>query len=80
MFFDRLHGQIDITFQDNLAGMNDATLADAANYSFSKVHLANQKDHIFLVNVISVTPNFNGLTENVVLTLDHGQPIREILT
>ena len=28
------------------------------------------------MNVISVTPNFNGLTEDVVLTIDHGQQIK----
>ncbi len=76
LVFNHLNGQIDITYTDNLSGLNDNSLADAANYSFSKVHKNKQDGHNYLVNVISVSPGGNGNTENVVLTINNGRPIR----
>jgi hypothetical protein len=76
VFFDRLNGQIDITYTDNLSGLLDRTLVDAANYSFSKVHIAKQKGGLFLVTSATVMPGGNATTENVVLTLTHHGQIR----
>jgi large repetitive protein len=76
VFFDRHNGQIDVTFTDNLSGMNNSTLADASNYSFSKVHIAKQNGRPFLVNVIAVSPPGNSRFESVVLTIDQGHSIR----
>ena len=36
--FDRVDGQIDLTFQDNLSGLDQAQMIDAANYQLKKQH------------------------------------------
>ncbi len=76
VFFDRLHGQIDVTYTDNLSGLDDSTLVDAANYRFGKVLLAKQKGGLFLINSATLAPGGNATTETVVLTLDKGESIR----
>ena len=76
VFFNRLSGQVDVTFTDNLAGLNDASIGDAANYSFAKVRSARQGAFLYKVNVIAISPNTNATTENVTLTINGGQPIR----
>ena len=76
VFFDRLHGQIDVTYTDNLSGLVDSTLVDAANYSFSKVHIAKQKGGLYLFNSAMIAPGGNSTTETVVLTLGKGYAIR----
>ena len=38
IFLDRAHGQIDITFQDDRSGMDQASLRNAANYTLRKLH------------------------------------------
>ena len=76
VFFNRLSGQVDVTFTDNLAGLNDASIGDAANYSFAKVRAARQGAFLYKVNVIGISPNTNATTENVTLTINGGQPIR----
>jgi hypothetical protein len=75
VFFDRLDGQIDITYTDNLAGMWDHSLVDAANYSFVKTISARQ--HFpYLINSATVAPGGNATHETVILTVNSGQPIR----
>jgi hypothetical protein len=75
VFFDRLHGQIDITYTDNLAGLWDRTLVDASNYTFVKTISAKQ--HIpYLINSAFVAPGGNATHETVILTVNGGQPIR----
>jgi hypothetical protein len=37
-FFDRLHGVVYLTFQDDRSGMLPQSLTDAANYTFNKQH------------------------------------------
>ncbi len=71
--FDRVDGQIDLTFQDNLSGMDQAQVIDAANYQLTKLHTIRGR---YVVNVISATPS--GLTgpENVVLTINDGRQLR----
>jgi hypothetical protein len=71
--FDRVNGQIDLTFQDNLSGMNQAEVIDAANYSLTKVHTIRGR---YVVNVISATPNGPTGPENVVLTINDGRQLR----
>jgi hypothetical protein len=75
VFFNHLNGQIDVTFSNAVSGLNSSTLADAANYSFRKVHVEKQHGLLYRVNVISVTPAGNGTVENVILTINGGQPI-----
>jgi large repetitive protein len=76
VFFDRLNGQVDVAFTDNLSGMNDASIGDASNYSFAKVRAARQGAFLYKVNVIGISPNTNATTETVTLTINGGQPIR----
>ena len=52
--FDRVDGQIDLTFQDSLSGMDQAEVIDAANYQLTKLHTLRGR---YLVNVISATPS-----------------------
>lgn len=76
VFFDRLNGQIDVSYFDGLSGLVDTTLVDAANYSFSKVHIAKQKGVPYLINHVSLFPGGNANSELAVLTVNSGQPIR----
>jgi len=76
VFFDRLHGQIDITYQGYVAGVLDSTVIDASNYSFNKVLLARQGGFLYKVTGVSVAPGGNAMTENVVVTINGGHPIR----
>ncbi len=71
--FDRVDGQIDITFQDSLSGMDQAEVIDAANYHLTKLHTIRGR---YIVNVISATPNGPTGPENVVLTINDGRQLR----
>jgi hypothetical protein len=75
VFFDRLHGQVDLTFQAGPAGLLDSTLVDASNYSFSKVNLARQGLNLYKVSGVSMAPGGNATTESVVITINGGRPI-----
>ena len=76
IFFDRLRGQIDISYQGNVAGVLDSTVIDASNYFFNKVLLASQGGFLYKVTGVSVAPGGNATTENVVVTINGGHPIR----
>ena len=76
VFFDRAHGQIDVTFKDNLSGVLTRTIVDASNYSFSKVHFAKQRGHLYLINNATASPGQNSTSEDVVLTLGQGRIVR----
>ena len=71
--FDRVDGQIDITFQDNLSGMDQAEVIDAANYQLTKL---NTVRGTYVVNVLSATPSGPTGPENVVLTINDGRQLR----
>ena len=73
MSFDRVDGQIDLTFQDSLSGLDQAEVIDAANYQLTKLHTIRGT---YVVNVISATPNGPTGPENVVLTINDGRQLR----
>jgi hypothetical protein len=80
VFFDHLHGKIDVTFQDlggpgNAGvGLNAATVIDANNYVLNLVH--HPRLGRFLVNVISDVPGTTTGPQSVTLTIGRGLPIR----
>jgi hypothetical protein len=71
--FARVNGQINLTFQDTLSGMNQAEVIDAANYQLTKLHTIRGR---YVVNVISATPSGPTGPENVVLTINDGRQLR----
>jgi streptogramin lyase len=73
VFFDRVHGQIDVTFQDNLSGMDQAQVVSAANYLLTK---QNARRGMFLVNKIMASPGGPTSPEPVVLTFNNARQIR----
>jgi hypothetical protein len=76
VFFNHSNGQIDVSFCNAVSGLNSGTLADAANYSFSKVHNADQNGRLYRVNVILVNLASNCNVENLVLTINAGEAVR----
>jgi hypothetical protein len=76
VFFNHSNGQNDVSFSNAVSGLNSGTLADAANYSFRRVHNAEQNGRLYRVDVILVNPAGNCNVENLVLSINAGQPIR----
>ena len=75
VFLDRAHGQIDITFQDNGSGMDQAALRNAANYTLSQRQ--TRLPATFLLTNIAVHDSGNPMApEEVVLTINGGHPLR----
>ena len=74
LFFDRLNGQVDVTFQDDRSGMVDSAMLDAANYRFNKVY--TRPVGTYLVNVLAVTPGGPTDARQVVATINKGHSIR----
>ena len=78
--FNRLHGQIVVTFQDfggvNNAGvgLNEATVIDANNYQLTTVH--HPRVGKYRVNKITDTPDTTTGTQTVTLTINHGGYIK----
>jgi hypothetical protein len=79
VFFSRLTGQIQVSFQDfggagNAgSGLNLSTLLDANNYSF--VNARHPRVGAFKVNVISVTPGTTAGTQLATLSINGGRYI-----
>jgi streptogramin lyase len=71
--FNRVSGQIDLTFQDNLSGMDQAQVINAANYALSKLHTLRGR---YLVNILSATPGGPTSPEPVVVTINNGRQLR----
>jgi hypothetical protein len=71
--FNRIYGQITVTFQDNLSGMDLASISDAANYSLTK---PGTRPGAFLVNVISVTGGNGTGPVTATLSINNGRQIR----
>jgi hypothetical protein len=74
LFFDRLNGQVDVTFQDDRSGMVDSTILDAANYRFNKVY--TRSVGTYLIDVLKVTAGGPTDPRQVVATINNGRPIR----
>ena len=74
--FDRLQGQIVVTFQDSGGvsnagvGLNESTVIDANNYQLITVH--HPRVGKYRVNVISDTPATTTGTQTVTLTINGG--------
>jgi PKD repeat protein len=71
--FNRIYGQITVTFQDNLSGMDLASISDAANYSLTR---PGTRPGAFLVNVISVTGGSGTGPVTATLSINNGRQIR----
>jgi Bacterial Ig-like domain len=72
--FAPLKGQIVITFQDERSGLDQASLANAANYVLTK---ASQARQVFVVTSISVSPQVSPTAPQVViLTFNNGKRLR----
>jgi hypothetical protein len=71
--FNRVKGQIDVTFQDDRSGMFAYGVQDAASYRLTKL---NTKAGAYLVNVISQTQSGPTGPDNVVLTINNGRQLR----
>ncbi len=78
--FDRIQGQIVVTFQDyggvnnTGVGLNEATVIDANNYQLVTVH--HPRVGKYRVNVISDTPGTTSGTQTVTLTINGGKYIK----
>jgi uncharacterized protein (TIGR03118 family) len=78
--FNRLHGQIIVTYQDfggvnnTGVGMDLASEIDANNYQLTTVH--HPRIGKFRVNVISVVPGTTAGTQTATLTINHGAYIK----
>jgi hypothetical protein len=72
-FAKRVNGEVLVSFQDNLSGMNLYEVQDAANYILTK---ANSSRGSFVVNVISQTPNNPTGIDTVVLKINDGRQLR----
>ncbi len=77
--FDRLHGQLTLTFQDGLSGLDRASLANLANYQVwarplsPRIHVPRT----LTVTDIALSPQGSPTAPvTVVLKLNHGQPLR----
>jgi streptogramin lyase len=77
LVFDRLNGQVDVTMQDNLSGLDQASLANGANYQFTGHSFLPNQPTKFLVTSLGVS-KFTGATkpQTVVVTLNGGRQIR----
>ena len=78
--FNRLHGQIVVTFQDyggvsnTGVGMDLASEIDANNFQLTTVH--HPRIGKYRVNVISVVPGTTAGTQTATLTINHGGYIK----
>jgi hypothetical protein len=74
VFFNRPNGQVDVVFQDDRSGLNQATLIDSANYKLTNPHT---KPATFLVTNISVSPAASPTSpQQVRLVFNSGRPLR----
>jgi hypothetical protein len=72
--FDRIHGQVFITFQDDRSGLDQESLIDGANYAFDK---ANQKPGQFLITALTATSAANPTSPQTVdASINFGQALR----
>jgi hypothetical protein len=73
--FDRLHGTVYLTFQDDRAGMLIQSLSDAANFTFNK-QIAKLPG-TYIVTSLLVTGGVNPTDpQTVAIVINGGQPIR----
>jgi hypothetical protein len=70
---DRLHGQVDITFSDNLSGLDFAELDNSANYLFGR---RGAPVTAYQVTGISALSTAADPESAVILTINGGKPLR----
>jgi hypothetical protein len=70
---DRLHGQINVGFSDNLSGLDPAELNNSANYRFGRRHVRSK---VYQVTGISTTTSADALQSTVILTINRGRGLR----
>lgn len=70
---DRLHGQINVGFSDNLSGLDPAELNNSANYRFGRRHVRSK---VYQVTGISTTTSADALESSVILTINRGRGLR----
>jgi hypothetical protein len=74
LVFDPVHGKIIVTFQDERSGLNQASLANPANYILTQNSKPRKQ---FVVTNIQVSPQLSPiLPQTVVLTFNNGAPLR----
>ena len=85
LVFDRQHGRIGIAFQDDHSGLDQTSLIDGANYSFTGTSVrGSRRAGPFLVTSLAVSPPTGPTApQAVTLTVNGGRPIpggRYVLT
>lgn len=74
VLFGRLTGQVLVTFQDNLSGLDPMTLREATNYSLTK---QGSSAGNFLVNTLDISPGGAPTApKGVLVTFNTGKSIR----
>jgi hypothetical protein len=73
VFLDRLHGQVDITYADNLSGLDYAQIANSANYFFARV---GAPPTAFQVTSIFARSTAADPESEAILTINGGRPLR----
>ncbi len=84
IYFDRIHGQVQITFQDfggvgNAGvGMNQSTVVDANNYAFSLIYSPFNPKRVprFLVTSITVSPGTQTGAQAATVVINHNRYLR----
>jgi hypothetical protein len=73
VFLDRLHGQVDITYADNLSGLDYAEIANSANYTFTKL---GARSTAYQVTSIFARSTAADPESEAILTINNGKPLR----
>jgi hypothetical protein len=72
--FDRLHGMIDVTFQDDRSGMDQHTVIDGANYRLQKPHV--KIGNIIVTSLSPIVPLDPAGPEAVTAGINDGHPLK----
>jgi hypothetical protein len=73
--FDRLSGEVSVTFQDDRSGMLSQSLLDAANYTFNRRHL--RLPGTFIVTSLTQSGGATPTSpQTVAVQINHGKPLR----
>jgi hypothetical protein len=75
--FDRLHGAIDVTFQDDRSGLDQASLLNAVNYSLVLRSGPFSKGPFILTSIVPTSTSTDPTApETIALTFNGGKAIR----
>ena len=73
VFLNRANGSIDLSFQDNLSGLDQNQVMNAQNLSLTKL---NSRAGSFLINAITSRQNGRTGPDDVSLSINNGAPLR----